>query len=53
LGTSFHANFAHFQVRFIKEVPVFAVTASFSIIAYFWLLIIAAWLWESEGWAWH
>lgn len=28
------------EVRFIKEVPVFAVTASFSIIAYLWLLII-------------
>ena len=40
---------ANVQVRFIKEVPVFAVTSSFSIIAYLWLLIIAAWLWESGG----
>eukprot|EP00913_Durusdinium_trenchii_P012561 g11796.t1 len=28
------------EVRYIKEVPVFAITASFSIIAYLWLLLI-------------
>jgi len=28
------------EVRFIKEVPVFAVTATFSVLAYLWLLII-------------
>ena len=31
------------QVRFIKEVPVFAVTATFSVLAYLWLLIIVSW----------
>ena len=29
------------EVRFIKEVPVFAITASFSLIAYLWLMFMA------------
>lgn len=28
------------EVRYIKEVPVFVITSSFSIVAYLWLLII-------------
>lgn len=44
------------QVRFIKEVPVFAVTATFSVLAYLWLLIIVSWscgVVDSDFWKGH
>merc|ERR1719450_1402173 len=31
------------EVRYIKEVPVYMITATFSVLAYFWLIIILAW----------